>query len=367
MRNKVHKFCVVLALGLLPAAAGCAAGFAPPIGGLENPACPNCPTSDWDRSEEIPNVIRFYMLKTGKPYPDPARRPLNAKRLLQLRGNVEKLLAESGDYDPNQIFEDYARRIRTMCADGRTLVILIHGFNTTLPEICRAYECARERTERFYPNRKFAFLEIFWEGLYGDVFAIWPQAQCNSKWAGLGLRNLLNRLPSSLPIRVLTHSRGAVVICSALWNTELRNTAEADVRYRELQKMLPPPFFPGMRIGLIAPAMLAWDFETYGERCGGEFYFHDRIILGINEDDHALNAGGLSGIAGTTLGCSLEIYHAYVAPILNRGRAHGFAVDFSGSVEHSFFDYLYRKPFKNEFLPRLLAEAPDEVVAAPPR
>jgi hypothetical protein len=197
------------------------------------------------------------------------------------------------------------------------------------------------------------YLEVYWDGKYGSPLAIWAEAQVNSKWAGLGLRNLLCRLDPSLPVRVITHSRGASVICSALWNTEQRSTVAVDARFRDAQRALPPPVLPGLRVGMLAPAMRAIDFETYEERGEGAFCYHDRIVLGINPDDKALQVGGLSGLMGTTLGCTPEDFDSVVAPRLNRGHAHALRVDFSGSVEHAFEDYVLRDVFEDEFLPKL--------------
>jgi hypothetical protein len=167
---------------------------------------------------------------------------------------------------------------------------------------------------------------------------------------------VLCRLDPATPVRVITHSRGAAVLCSALWNTDLRNTAAADAAYQEAQKALPPPVLPRLRAGLVAPAMRAVDFETYLDRGEGSFCWHDRIVLGLNPDDAALNAGGLPELAGTTLGCRPSEFSRVVAPLLNRGRAHAFYVDFSGSVEHPFLDYAFRTAFAKTLLPLLLGD-----------
>ena len=45
-----------------------------------------------------------------------------------------------------------------------------------------------------------------------------------------------------------------------------------------------------------------------------------------------------------------------VAAHLNGGRAHAFRVDFSGSVEHAFEDYVLRDVFEDEFLPLIFGD-----------
>jgi hypothetical protein len=134
----------------------------------------------------------------------------------------------------------------------------------------------------------------------------------------------------------------------------MRGKPEEDRLYGEAQKALPPPVLPAIRIGLLASAMRAADFECYFDRGEARFCSHDRIILGINSDDTALQAGGLSWLAGTSLGCSPEQFKSSVAPLLRRVGGHIFAVDFSGSAFHAFTDYVLRDSFEKEFLPLLL-------------
>jgi hypothetical protein len=330
VRNKVHKFCAILILTLTPAAAGCTAQH----------VSPNVDYPEF-RIEKDSTVLPFCLDADGRPCPD--------SRICRID-------------DADRICEEFARRIGDLCREGRTLIVLIHGFNMAAPESRRCYKLAKIQTERLYPGRKFAFLEVYWDGMYGDAFAIWPQAQRQSKWAGLGLRNLLCRLDPALPVRVLTHSRGSSVICAALWNTPMRSKADEDARYLQAQKALPPPALPNLRVGLLVPAMRALDFECYFDRGEAAAVLHDRIVIGFNPDDVGLKAGGFSWLMGCALGHSPEDFDRSIAPLLNRGRAHAFAVDFSGSAWHSFEDYLLRDAFEEVFLPCLLDEVQGELV-----
>jgi len=340
-------------LGALPAAAGCSMLHVPPV--QESRSKDNY-LHDRDQWNRFPNIRQFCVDQHGHPYPDPAAVRIDAAQLQKAGVCVKKVLEASGAYDEEAVCASFADEVNRMCSDGSTLIVLIHGFNHAYGEIHRAYKGTRIQIERLYPGRKFAYLEVYWDGYYGDPLAIWPLAQVSSKWAGLGLRRLLGRLDAAIPIRVITHSRGAAVICSALWNTPMRGKPEEDQLYREAQQALPPPVLPALRMGLLAPAMRPADFETYFERGGVLACLHDRIILGINPDDVALKAGGLSWLAGTSLGCGLDLFETSVAPLLNRGRACAFAVDFSGSEFHAFTDYVLRDPFEQEFLPLLLGD-----------
>jgi hypothetical protein len=340
-------------LALVPAAAGCAASSVAPTRENANPVPSE---NDLIIEPESDSTLSLIIDLLGHPYPDPAKGLLDGERLAKAKFNLGLYYKDDPSYVPDQIFDETARRVTDLCRSGRTLIVLIHGFNMSMLDTDVAYKCVRLELEHAYPGRKFAYLNVYWNGFLGSPLAIWPQAMCSSKWAGLGLRNLLRRLDPSLPIRVITHSRGASVICSALWDVDLRSTVEEDARYRRAQEALPPPYLPLLRMGLLAPAMLAMDFETYFNRGAGDSYIHNRVILGINKDDYALLAGGLSIVAGTTLGCSPDLFLTEVAPRLNRGSAHAFMVDFSGSVNHDFRDYVLRRAFERSFLPKLLDE-----------
>jgi hypothetical protein len=357
VKNPGYTWCAILALMLAPAAAGCAASSVAPIGAQANPgfSASECDIVR-DRSEMPQTVARIAVDADGHLYPDPAASPVDAAQLKASGFCVRKCLAAAGSYDADAVAREHAERLNAMCRGGRTLIVLIHGFNHSYPEAHRAFKGARLQIRDRYPSRNFAYLELYWNGYYGDPFAIWPQAQVSSKWAGLGLRQILGRLDASIPVRVLTHSRGATVICAALWNTPMRGTVEEDRRYRDAQEGSPPPSMPSIRVGMLAPAMRAADFECYEDRGSAPVSPHGRIILGINPDDAALQAGGLSWLAGTALGCSPDQFDLAVAPVLNRGRACAARVDFSGSSFHAFLDYVLREVFEKEFLPMLLED-----------
>lgn len=357
MQTKVHKFLVTLALAATAAGgAGCANRDMYPDLQHFNPACENHGNVDGDPRKGIPLVLKLYADSCGNFFPDPAVRPLE-----KVAGDVRHCF--EGPFDPDQVVNDYAARIRAYTDRGYQPLILIHGFNATFPEIYRSYKLVRRQMEHFYPDRKIVYIELYWNGKYGHPFAIWPEAQNNSKWAGLALRKLLNRIDPAVPVRVLTHSRGAAVICSALWNTDLRNTVDADRRYRDAQQAVTTPAFHDLRVGMLAPAIRAVEFESYGDRGEASVTMHERFVLGLNPDDAALNCGGFSWLMGVALGHSPDQFESLVSPRLNRGRARAFAVDFSGSVEHGFEDYLLRDVFEEEFLPKLMGDVDAGLVA----
>lgn len=346
MRSKVHKFCIVATLALVPAAAGCSAYNIGPGRDNGNPPLGN--GDHWYGQDGFVKgkdaaVRRVFFDYQGSLYPDPAEVPIDDERF-EAAGFSLRTYFDAGEYDADRISEGFARRLEDLCGKDRTLVVLIHGFNISYPEAYRTYLSARQQIVARFPGRKLAFLEVYWDGYYGSPMAIWPLAQVSSKWAGLGLRNLLQRIDPAIPVRVVTHSRGASVICAALWDTPMRGTVDEDRRYRKAQQARPPTLLPSVRVGLLAPAMRPVDLEGAST---------DVLVLGINKDDPALKAGGLSCLAGTSLGCTPE----YVEPIVS-SRTRASLVDFSASEMHAFQDYVLRDAFAEAFLPRLFGEDP---------
>ena len=229
--------------------------------------------------------------------------------------------------DPQEAGSDLPARVSDRCRGGRPLLVLIHGCNNTYPEARRSYHLARMVVRDRLPDLKPLFLEVYWDALSGSPLALWGPAQENSGRVGLGLRRFLSKLDRDIPIRVVTHSRGGSVICSAL---------EGDL-----------PLPDDVRIGLLAPAMgpeaLA---KTAGERR------LRRVLVAINEDDPVLGKGFLPAtwFGDTSLGCSVDAFREAVEPAFG-GRARW--IDFSGSEVHDFKDWLLRRPFLEDLLPQL--------------
>lgn len=238
-------------------------------------------------------------------------------------------------------------RINRRCRDGRPLVVLVHGCNNTYPEARRSYHLARLVLREQLPTVRPVFLEIYWDALSGDPLAVWETARQNSLWVGLGLRRLLSGLDPDLSVRVIAHSRGTALVCSALWNLPLRERRADDRRYAAAAGNVPVRVPADLQIALLAPAMGPEDLAA-----GGAARSVRRVLVGINEDDPAVGKGFLPAtwFGDTSLGCTPEVFRDIVAPAFG---ARARAVDFSTSVVHDFKDYLLRRAFLEEVLPDL--------------
>src|SRR5678816_2796453 len=104
---------------------------------------------------------RLILDRYGRPYP--RLTPIDSARMAGSGYALDEYFKDDPSYDPERIFEDVAREASALCGRDRTLVVLIHGFNTTMPETRRAYKAARLQIEHQYPSRKFVVLEVYWD------------------------------------------------------------------------------------------------------------------------------------------------------------------------------------------------------------
>lgn len=302
-----------------------------------------------------PHLLRIAFDSHGELYPDPSDVPIDDALLARNNHSIRAYFDSVGRaYEPAAIARGFARRIEAACGPKRTLVLLIHGINSSYPETRRSYQLARLRIGELPGGREAVFLEIYWDALHGDPLACWGPARETSKWVGLGLRGILRELPESIPIRALTHSRGAAVISAAFWNVSLGEDRESDARYRARQRIEPPPVPRELGLGLLVPAIGEGDLlGTRGLQ---------RLVVGLNEDDPAVGKGFLPAawFGDTRLGCSRESFNDMAVRL---GEA-ACMVDFSASEVHDFKDYLLRRAFTEFFLPLFLGSGPPGVPGA---
>jgi hypothetical protein len=229
-------------------------------------------------------------------------------------------------------------KLRTV--DGmRPLVILIHGFNVGSDahivhgQQVGLYTQVRTAFNQIAPDkfRNAVFLEVFWDGLQKPTpVGIWGGAQLNARYAGLRLRQLIAGVDIATPVRVFTHSSGAIVATHTFWNVNApypNRTSRINTRINELYKNRATPLHPDVRLGLLVPATPGLAFTDHDRRTQPSWYLIQqnlvnagrldaslvpiavpdrRTIVGLNERDYALNKAGIvspyrKGV--TSLGC----------------------------------------------------------------
>lgn len=289
-------------------------------------------------------------------------------------------------------------------AVARPVVILIHGFLVANAE--DDYDKARTRIcTHLFQGRTLTsspvadvcdqldavsrpvFVQVNWDGMQGDETAAWAYAEYNAPLVGIALRRLVNRLGST-PVRILTHSTGAVVAASLLGDATAalpcaiaaredahkacaNGSSHAYCAYsravRDLDPTMRPPRHRDLRVGMLAPATPAESFSGSMRypRLGLQPQVDGTtIVLGMNPEDYALNKEiralrvrlGAGSHGATSLGTGGERFDRYCAMVATLGqREHpplvrGF--DFSRSnppepyserSKHDFEKYLERQ------------------------
>lgn len=182
------------------------------------------------------------------------------------------------------ILTDEARQIeivKTYLARHRRIFILVHGFNTNEEKVRTAYALVRKRVA-LQPDD--GVIEFFWDGLVKvpadrawslAPLKFWRDAAVNSQTGGArGLRRIL-ALAQNRTLVLISHSRGASVVLSALSNPPYREKVLARIERRDLftndgingspgfLNPAPLPSQSGNKIKLLmlAPAIGCIDFQ----------------------------------------------------------------------------------------------------------
>jgi hypothetical protein len=189
------------------------------------------------------------------------------------------------------------------------LVVLVHGFNVKAEDHEDAFAATRHavlRNGTLAPNP--VFLQVAWDGMSHRrtlasplPLAAWRYAQYNAPLVGLELRRLLTAVDTAVPVRVVSHSLGALVVGTALWDASGvfdDRSAVKDSIYRAWSARVPGrdsaayrfPAHADVRVGMVAPATSSELFERYAEAPGRAPPLR-RLVVGLNEKDFVTNKG----------------------------------------------------------------------------
>jgi hypothetical protein len=230
-------------------------------------------------------------------------------------------------------------KLRTSAAGTRPLVVLIHGFNVGSDahivhgQQAGLYDQVRAALREIAPDkfRNAIFLEVFWDGLQKPTpVGIWGGAQLNARYAGLRLRQLIAGTDITTPIRVFTHSSGAIVATHAFWNVNAPYPDPTTYLNRLMNRLYnerATPLHPDVRLGLLVPATAGLAFKDHNSRTQPSWYLVQQdlvtarhldsllvpaptpvrhTIVGSNKRDYALNKAGIVSpyrMGVTSLGC----------------------------------------------------------------
>lgn len=166
-----------------------------------------------------PNVAQVFVDANGTFYPDDwrqfglPRRPWDANSLLNDAADDPEMRAHIDREEARQLAE-----LSAFAESRQRIFILVHGYNNRVTEALASYDAIEARLPF---GQGDGVIRFYWDGLTGSGLGagkIWFNATGYSQLAGSrGLRRILNRM-SGKEIYLISHSRGASVILSALSN-----------------------------------------------------------------------------------------------------------------------------------------------------
>jgi len=183
----------------------------------------NTPYSQNPNREEDPNIWYSFVDQNGNFYPDNWR---------QSFGNPPKkaskepfsLMKIAEDRKEEELLLTFERRnmlqLSKRVAPKKRVFILVHGFNADSKEVLKPYQYIHSLIQTNPKNDEV--IQFFWDGLRTNSpfrsAKNWFSATSFSQTAGeFGLRRLLNNMADK-DIYIISHSRGASVVLSALNN-----------------------------------------------------------------------------------------------------------------------------------------------------
>lgn len=204
-----------------------------------------------------------------------------------------------------EIYSNVIGNINQSISDGDTVVVMIHGFNTSYSEALSTYQLMRSKID------KNAFvIEVIWDGLYKrsqskvdlSNLNFWNKALLYSNYAGNnGVRTLLNGIDKDILLRFVTHSRGAAVAFSSILDPVYDSEFIIIPRLPSLDNK----HIKDVKMVLFAPAIgnghITDDLEQ------GLMHDNVKVYLGTNKKDIATSKWKFSKVKGdTSLGGNLD-------------------------------------------------------------
>lgn len=254
-------------------------------------------------------------------------------------------------------------------SNGRTLIVLVHGFR--VPDAEDSFQYAEQAIRRRYAALRPLFVHVHWDGQYVPLYAVpglpvtWQLANRNAPLVGLGVRQLLARIPDGVPVRVISHSLGGAVVASALWNwprgIRLNSGRQSQqARLRQEGQRYPLPTTADIRVGMIVPAIPGEVFSEVPRslRAGGNYPL---MVIGQNASDVVVSKMWIDArlMGSTALAVEPKEFCRHVMRIYGGdARAAARIVNFDriGKVDfsHDLNVYFDREPI-DEMLRLLLA------------
>lgn len=316
----------------------------------------NVPISQKPNSFVKPNISNSYVDQNGNFYPDNWRKtygspPRNAKRDAY---SLMKIATERGITDELTGFE--VKKLRAFKEHVKTkkrVFVFVHGFNANNEEVNESYGYIQKLIK--INTKEDEIVRFYWDGMWTtNPFAgakIWFAATPFSQMAGeFGLRRVLNAM-SNKDIYIISHSRGASVVLSALASPQfnekfIQETKEIHkVDVENAKELLENK--NRITCIMLAPAVGLIDFKS--KELGNESFcsFSQQVMkihITTNDTDNMLKKffGFLADkLTPTDLGYKDNVYNELIKhyPCFDK-------TDFSGMESHAFNRYIRNPKFK---------------------
>lgn len=316
----------------------------------------NVPISQKPNSFVKPNISNSFVDQNGNFYPDNWRKsygnpPQNGKREAY---SLMKIATDRGIVDELNGFEvKKLKELKEHVKSKKRIFIFVHGFNATNQEVNESYGYIQKLIK--ISAQEDEIIRFYWDGLsITNPFAgvkVWFTATSFSQMAGeFGLRRVLNAI-SNKDIYIISHSRGASVVLSALskpsfnekFIKEIKEVHNVDVEkassLSENQNRI--------TCIMLAPAIGLIDFKS--NEMGNDSFCSfspqiKKIHITTNNTDKMLKkfVGFLADkLTPTDLGYKDDVYNELIKHYTCIDKT-----DFSGMESHAFNQYIRNPKFK---------------------
>ena len=209
------------------------------------------------------NITKIFVDMNGDYYPNTYKKDLPTSKIkssLFLAYSNEKKLQVLDDYR-DSLLNQFKKKLK----NKSRVYILVHGFNNTEIEAKESYYNLVQKIN--IDQEKDEIVEFYWEGLIGGGIGsgkIWFNAAGYSQMSGIfGLRPLLNQI-NNKEVFIISHSRGASVVLSAIsnppWNKKFESDTEEILEDRFIVKENLKANRNSIKCIMLAPAIGNIDF-----------------------------------------------------------------------------------------------------------
>ncbi|MCA5004761.1 alpha/beta hydrolase [Sphingobacterium bovistauri] len=251
--------------------------------------------------------------------------------------------------------QEYLRLLKKHLSNKKRVFVLIHGFNAKAKEVTKNYELIQSKLNLTTSDE---VIQFYWDGLYTknplSSLKTWFTASDYSQYAGkFALRKILNNI-SNKEVYLISHSRGASVILSALSSAPIDSVKMTDiVEHHNIDTMsLQHDLIRNQRNKIyaiaLAPAIGKSDFEINHEDSIYNVSFTPQLMafhISTNKDDLMLKkvVGWLSNkLNSTDLGYKSDSFDKLASSYKFLKRS-----DFSGMRSHDFTRYINNPNFNS--------------------